>query len=315
MRRFGNKKVTRKLVSVFLSAVLACGMLAGCGSKDTSTVESGTVETETVENGEAENTSQDSGYAEKKVLRVGMECAYAPFNWTQESEELSNGDKARPIYGTNLYCYGYDVMMANKIAEKLGWDVEVHKVEWDSIGISMDAGDYDCIIAGMSWSEEREAAYDFTDVYYYRDVCLTVKKGSEWEGITSLDEFAGKNPTVTTQLGTAFIGLISQIPDAQEAAFYETTSEAFMAVSNGVADIALIDKPTAESALLTNDDLTILDIADIESGDSVNVCIAVRSGDDELKNLIQGAMDDMGWDRAQMDEMMTEAVKLQPAAE
>ena len=83
--------------------------------------------------------------------------------------------------------------------------------------------------------------------------------------------------------------MISQIPDAKQAAFYETTSEAFMAVSNGVADAALIDVPTSESALLTNSDLEILKIDDIESGSSVNVCIAVRTGDKELQNLIQGA--------------------------
>lgn len=39
------------------------------------------------------------------VLRVGMECAYAPFNWTQDSDKLANGEKAVPIYGTNLYAY------------------------------------------------------------------------------------------------------------------------------------------------------------------------------------------------------------------
>ena len=256
-----KKKLFRKLVSTALCLTLAMGLFTGCSKADS-------------------NSTKKINYQDKKVLRVGMECAYAPFNWTQETDTLSNGDKAVPIYGTNLYCYGYDVMMAKKIADKLGWDLEIHKVEWDSIGLSMDAGDYDCIIGGMSWSEEREAAYDFTSEYYFRDV-------------------------------------ISQIPDAKQAAFYETTSEAFMAVSNGVADAALIDVPTSESALLTNSDLEILKIDDIESGSSVNVCIAVRTGDKELQNLIQGALDDLNWNeenRAQMDEMMSLAVSLQPAA-
>lgn len=295
-----RKNVIKKVVSGVLCATMAMGLFTACGSSDTS------------------SNDKDKSYEEKKVLRVGMECTYAPFNWTQESEELSNGDKAVPIYGTNLYCYGYDVMMAKKIADELGWDLEIHKVEWDSIGISMDAGDYDCIIAGMSWSEEREAAYDFTSEYYFRDLCLTVKKGSEYENATKLSDFEGKNITVTTQLGTAYINLIDQIPDAEKAAFYETTSEAFMAVSSDVADAALLDRPTAESALLTNKDLEILDIEDLDSGSSVNVCIAVRSGDSELQKLIQDTMDKLNWDeehKADMDAMMSEAVKLQPAAE
>ena len=90
-----------------------------------------------------------------------------------------------------------------------------------------------------------------------------------------------------------------------------------MAVSNGVADAALIDVPTSESALLTNSDLEILKIDDMESGSSVNVCIAVRTGDKELQDLIQGALDDLNWNeenRAQMDDMMSLAVSLQPAA-
>ena len=295
-----RKNVIKKVVSGVLCATMAMGLFTACGSSDTS------------------SNDKDKSYEEKKVLRVGMECTYAPFNWTQESEELSNGDKAVPIYGTNLYCYGYDVMMAKKIADELGWDLEIHKVEWDSIGISMDAGDYDCIIAGMSWSEEREAAYDFTSEYYFRDLCLTVKKGSEYENATKLSDFEGKNITVTTQLGTAYINLIDQIPDAEKAAFYETNSEAFLAVSSDVADAALLDRPTAESALLTNKDLEILDIEDLDSGSSVNVCIAVRSGDTELQKLIQDTMDKLNWNeehKADMDAMMSEAVKLQPAAE
>ena len=295
-----RKNVIKKVVSGVLCATMAMGLFTACGSSDTS------------------SNDKDKSYEEKKVLRVGMECTYAPVNWTQESEELSNGDKAVPIYGTNLYCYGYDVMMAKKIADELGWDLEIHKVEWDSIGISMDAGDYDCIIAGMSWSEEREAAYDFTSEYYFRDLCLTVKKGSEYENATKLSDFEGKNISVTTQLGTAYINLIDEIPDAEKAAFYETTSEAFMAVSSDVADAALLDRPTAESALLTNKDLEILDIEDLDSGSSVNVCIAVRSGDTELQKLIQDTMDKLNWNeehKADMDAMMSEAVKLQPAAE
>ena len=142
-----------------------------------------------------------------------MECAYAPFNWTQETEEVKNGEKAVPIYGTSYYAYGYDVMMAKKIADELGWDLEIHKVEWDSIGLAMDSGEYDCIIAGMGKTAEREKSYSFTKPYYYRDNCITVKKGGAYESVKGLSELAGKNVKVTTQLGTGWVPLLSQIPD------------------------------------------------------------------------------------------------------
>ena len=288
-----------RTVCTALTASVMALTFAGCGSSS----------------GDAKQSSGDDG----KVLRVGMECAYAPFNWTQIGEEVPDGSKAVPIYGTSEYAYGYDVMVAQKLADDLGMSLEIHKVEWDSIGLSLDAKEYDCIIAGMGRTKEREASYSFTEPYYYRDNCLVVKKGSDYESVKGLSDFKGKNVTVTTQLGTGWVPLLDQIPDATLGANYETTAEVFMAVSNGVADVALIDLPTAESALLTNTDLTIVvpDESDAFEGDKemTNVCIATRKDDTELRDKLQKAMDDIGWsDKAKMDELMTKAVELQPAA-
>ena len=288
-----------RTVCTALTASVMALTFAGCGSSS----------------GDAKQSSGGDG----KVLRVGMECAYAPFNWTQIGEEVPDGSKAVPIYGTSEYAYGYDVMVAQKLADDLGMSLEIHKVEWDSIGLSLDAKEYDCIIAGMGRTKEREASYSFTEPYYYRDNCLVVKKGSDYESVKGLSDFKGKNVTVTTQLGTGWVPLLDQIPDSTLGANYETTAEVFMAVSNGVADVALIDLPTAESALLTNTDLTIVvpDESDAFEGDKemTNVCIATRKDDTELRDKLQKAMDDIGWsDKAKMDELMTKAVELQPAA-
>ena len=92
-----------------------------------------------------------------------------------------------------------------------------------------------------------------------------------------------------------------------------------MSVSNGVADLPVIDAPTAESALLTNKDLKLirLDESDTFTGDQemTNVCIATRKDDTELRDKIQGAMDSIGWnDKAAMDELMETAIASQPAA-
>ena len=62
--------------------------------------------------------------SDEDVLRVGMECAYAPFNWTQDTDTTPDGSKAEPIYGSDYYAYGYDVMMAKKICDELGYDLE-----------------------------------------------------------------------------------------------------------------------------------------------------------------------------------------------
>ena len=209
--------------------------------------------------------------------------------------------------------------VAEKLAKQMGKTLEVHKVEWDSIGMSLDAGDYDVIIAGMGRTKEREASYSFTDPYYYRDNCLVVKKGSGLENIKGLSELAGKNVTLTTQLGTGWVNLLDQVPDAKLGANYETTAECFMAISNGTADVCVIDVPTAESAAMTNDDLAIiyLDPNDKFQGDEemTNVCIATRKDDTELRDKVQEAMNAIGWnDKAKMDELMNTVLTQQPAA-
>lgn len=309
-----KKNFLRKMTCLAVSATMALSMLTGCGSKSASAP----AETAAPSSAAPSTEAADKESAESSVLRVGMECAYAPFNWTQTSESVPNGDTAIEIYGGGGYAYGYDVMIAKKIADNLGMKLEIHKVEWDSIGLSMDSGEYDCIIAGMGRTAERQLSYSFTEPYYYRSNCVVVKKGTELESITGLSELAGKKVKATTQLGTGWVPLLEQIPDVVLDANYETTAEVFMAISNGTADIAVIDLPTAESALLTNSDLKIIVLKDGDtfSGDEemTNVCIATRKDDTALRDKIQGAMDTLGLTKDSMNEIMEEAIKMQPAA-
>ena len=288
----------KKLAAMALTGIMALSSLTACGSSKT----------------KSSDTASD-----KKVLRVGMECAYAPFNWTQDTDSTPDGSKAVKIYDSDYYAYGYDVAVAQKLADQMGMELEIHKVEWSSIGISLDAGDYDAIIAGMGKTAEREASYSFTEPYYYRDNCIVVKKGGEYENVKGLSDLAGTGCKVTTQLGTGWIPLLDQIEGANQSGNFETTSECFMAISNGSADVCIVDLPTAQSAALTNDDLTIieLDENDTFTGDDemVNVCIATRKDDTALRDQIQKAMDDIGWnDKSKMDELMASVLTQQTAA-
>ena len=98
---------------------------------------------------------------DKKTLKVAMECGYAPYNWTQPDD--SNG--AVQISGSSDYAYGYDVMMAKKIADELGYDLEIVKLDWDSLVPAVQSGQVDCVIAGQSITKERQQMVDFTDPY------------------------------------------------------------------------------------------------------------------------------------------------------
>lgn len=253
--------------------------------------------------------------SDKKVLRVGMECAYAPFNWTQSTDELSNGAKAVPIYGTDDYAYGYDVMVAQKIADELGYELEIHKVEWSSIVLGMNSGDYDIIIAGMGYTDEREKSVDFTDPYYIRPNVMLVKKDSKFDDYTKLSEFEGA--AATTQLGTIWEKYVPQIPDVEQLTYFETTSEVVMAVQTGAADCGVLDLPTAKSAVIANPDLTFIeldesDTFEVPEGQSLNVCIAVKEGDAEMQKLLNDALDAIEWNEDKMNETMDLAIELQP---
>lgn len=296
---------TGKIAAVALIGVMVLTGLTGCGTSD----------------GNVSDTSKTASTAgsDKKVLKVGMECAYAPFNWIQDTDTTPDGSKAVKIYDSDYYAYGYDVAVAQMLADQMGMELEIHKVEWSSIGISLDAGDYDAIIAGMGKTAEREASYAFTDPYYYRDNCIVVKKDGKYSDVSGLSDLAGTGCKVTTQLGTGWIPLLDQIDGAQQSGNFETTSECFMAISNGSADVCIVDLPTAESAALTNNDLQIiqLDENDGFTGDDemVNVCIATRKDDTEFRDQIQDAMTAIGWnDKEKMDELMDNVLTQQPAA-
>ena len=92
------------------------------------------------------NNTNESGEEARKVLRVGMECAYAPYNWAQA--DASNG--AVPISGSSEFAYGYDVMMAKFLAEKLGYELEIYQIDWDSLPVALQSNKIDCVIAGQS---------------------------------------------------------------------------------------------------------------------------------------------------------------------
>ena len=106
------------------------------------------------------------------TLKIAMECAYDPFNWTQETDV--NG--AVKIANGLGYANGYDVQIARYIASALNMSLEVYAIEWDSLIPGLTAGTYDGIIAGMSPTAERKEVVDFTDCYYNSNLVIIYKK-------------------------------------------------------------------------------------------------------------------------------------------
>ena len=140
-----------------------------------------------------------------EYLRIGMEAAYAPFNWTQDDD--SNG--AVKIDGTNQYANGYDVQIAKKIAKDLGKEPLVVKTNWEGLVPALTSGKIDMIIAGMSPTAERKKEIAFSSSYYTSVPVLLVKKDSTYANAKSLNDFNGAK--ITSQQGVYLYDLIAQI--------------------------------------------------------------------------------------------------------
>lgn len=244
------------------------------------------------------------------TLTVAMECAYAPYNWTQGDD--ANG--AVQIKDSKDYAYGYDVMMAKHIAEELGMDLEIVKSDWDSLVPSVQSGLVDCVIAGQSITSERMQSVDFTEPYYYASVVAVTKKGSAYENAKGVADLAGA--TCTSQLNTIWYdNCLPQIENANILAAQESAPAMLMALESGKCDLVVTDMPTAQAACVAYPDMVLLDFTgsgdEFEvSDEDVNIGISIQKGNTELKDKINGVLSEMTTD--DYNQMMDEAISAQP---
>ncbi|MDD6736506.1 MAG: transporter substrate-binding domain-containing protein [Clostridiales bacterium] len=275
----------KKLTSILLAAVMALSLVS-CGSN------------------QEEAANNNDG-----VLRVGMECNYAPYNWSQAND--SNG--AVPISNVdNMYTNGYDVQVAKKIAEALGKNLEIYSYEWDSLIPGVQSGKLDMIIAGMSPTAERKEKIDFSNNYYTSNLVIVTKK----DGLSDVKTLADlKDKKIAAQSGTFHLQALTEQTQAQinELADFSTM---FIALGAGTIDGYVAEEPTAMSVcedpaygyVAFENNKTGFSVAD----DDVSIAVGVKKGS-ELKEQINGALE--GFDEDAQRELMSEMVKIAPSEE
>ena len=230
---------------------------------------------------------------DKKTLKVAMECGYAPYNWTQPDD--SNG--AVQISGSSDYAYGYDVMMAKKIADELGYDLEIVKLDWDSLVPAVQSGQVDCVIAGQSITKERQQMVDFTDPYYYASIITLVKNDGDYKDAASVEDLKGA--TVTSQQNTIWYdSCLPQIPDGNILPAQESAPAMLVALEAGKCDAVVTDMPTGKAACVAYPDFKLLDFTGTDgefevSDEDINIGISLKKGNDELKDAINGVLSEM----------------------
>ena len=151
----------KRILALVLAAMMLLSMAACAASTPAAAEAAADTNTEAV-------TGVEDG-----VLTVAMECAYAPYNWTQNDD--SNG--AVPISNVSgSYANGYDVQIAQYVANRLGLKLEIYAMEWDSLIPAVNSGAIDAIVAGMSPTAERSEQLDFTDTYYESNLVVIIRK-------------------------------------------------------------------------------------------------------------------------------------------
>ena len=238
---------------------------------------------------------------------VGMEVAYAPYNWAE-----ANANSYTVKVSNGAYADGYDVQIAKAIAAGLGVELEIKAIEWDGLIPALESGDIDMIVAGMSPTEDRKLSIDFSDTYFDSNLVMVVKKDSAYASATSIQDFAGAK--ITAQLNTFHYAVIDQIQGVNRQTALQDFAALIQSLNSGAIDGYVCEKPGAVSACASNDSFTYVEFA-ANSGftcdpaeSSISVGLRKNSSLTEKINQILA-----GISAAQREEMMDAAIARQPA--
>ena len=255
---------------------------------------------------------------EDGVLTIAMECAYAPYNWTQSDD--SNG--AVPISNVpGSYANGYDVMIGKKIAEANGWELEVIQSDWDSLVPGIQTGKFDAVIAGQSMTAERSEQVDFAGPYFYATIVCVTKADSKFANAASIADLKGGS--CTAQIATIWYDqCLPQIAGANVQPAAETAPAMLMALETGMVDFICTDMPTAQGAVAAYPDLKILDFSGTDGdfqfdeevrAENVNIGVSVMKGNTALKEKIDAVLSTMTVE--DFNSIMEQAIAIQPLSE
>lgn len=225
---------------------------------------------------------------EANQLVVGIECAYAPFDWTTSEAN----DHTAQLYESDLYCDGYDVDVAKHLADELGMELVVKKIEWDGLIPALQSGVIDLILSAMSPTEERKESVLFTDEYYRVNTAMVVKADGDYASATSIQDFGGAK--VIAQINTIQDEIIDQISGVDHQMPLTATSELVVTLTSGATDAIVTEFPVAQAIAAANPGLAVVTFEG-ENGfevdeSQVTVAIAVRLGEDELAADLNAAL-------------------------
>ena len=287
----------KKIASLLAAVMLLTATLAGCGSADTgsSTTDTSSASSTASQSSTAEDSSAAEGEtsSEASATEAGD---YGEFTTIEEGKLIMATNAQFPPYelvsdgegfnGTGFE--GIDVEIASAIADKLGLELQIDDMDFDSALVAVQNDAADVVLAGLSYSEERDEVLDFTDSYATGVQVVIVKEGSD----VTMDNLGEK--MIGTQRGTTGYIYASDTPEnggygEDHVSAYDNGATAVQALVNGQVDAVIIDEAPAKEFVAANEGLTILPGNWVEE----QYCAAVNEGNTELLNAINTALNEL----------------------
>ena len=276
----------KKLAAFGLTAALSLSLLTACGGGTTGTADTPGASTDTpaaTESAapESETQAADGTFTtvEDGKLIMSTNATFPPY------EMVADGD------GVNGSGYeGIDIEIAYALADKLGLELVIDDMDFDAALLAVQNNSADMMLAGLSYSEERDEVVDFSDPYATGVQVVIVKEGS---GVT-LDNLG--DYMIGTQRGTTGYLYASDTPEnggygEDHVIGYDSGVTAVQELINGTIDAVIIDQQPAEAYVAANPDagLTILDGNWVEE----DYCLAVDEGNTALLDALNTAMNEL----------------------
>jgi lysine-arginine-ornithine-binding protein len=205
-------------------------------------------------------------------LKMGIEAAYPPFN---------NKDASGQVVG-------FDKDIGDALCAKMKVECEVVTSDWDGIIPALNAKKFDFIVSSLSITDERKQAVDFTDPYYSNKQQFIAPKNVDFK----TDDASLEGKTLGTQRATqAAIWLDDHggMDGKFKVSLYDTQENAYLDLTSGRVDALLADK-YANYDWLKSDAGKNYEFKGEPVNESDKVGIAVRKGDNDLRNKLNAAL-------------------------
>lgn len=291
------KKAT-KAAALVLTMAMMVSTLAACGNSADTTTDAANTETEAAAEDTAADETEAAAPTEAEDEAEATEADGAE-DATAEAEQSGAATKTEGVitFGTNAefppfefvagtgvidQYDGIDMAIAKQIAEENGMTAAVENMEFDSLLIALQNGQIDAVIAGMTVTEERLEAVDFSTPYYTATQVMIVKEDSD---IAAAADMADKKICVIQ----GYTGEVCVKDMGYPYEAFKKGTEAVMELVNGKCDVVVIDSATAQKYVSDNEGLKIVE--DSAAFESEEYAIAVQKGNTALLDMINKAIE------------------------